>query len=134
MKILNLLILTIGISLTATAQTEDKVCNQIAIAKPDKKATCSDDIEKILSEKLPSSFTQKSEHDGNFKLIVDCNGVVDMVIFKQGNLTSAEQKYFLTQINKLKTWTSAEFEGKTVTTYVYIRVEIKNRQLTYKLY
>ena len=46
----------------------------------------------VLSESLPTSFSKDKKFESTFKLIVDCNGRIDMVIYKKGNLSESQQK------------------------------------------
>jgi hypothetical protein len=133
-KKINILILFLSLSMIGFSQTEDKKCGQLPHVNPTIKAVCSNDVQSILSENLPVSFKKDSKHESTFKMIIDCFGRIDMVIYKNGNLTKAEQKHFLLQINKLKDWTSGQVDGKDVKTTVYITVDVVNRTVIYKVY
>ena len=101
---------------------------------PTVKAKCSNDIQSILNENLPASLSKEKTYTSSFKLLVDCNGSIDMVIYKKGDLSETQQKYFLTQLNKLNDWTAGQVEGSDVSTTVYITIDINKRQLAYKIY
>jgi len=130
MKKLSLLLIFVSVSFLNFAQ--DKPCGQLPVVNPQVKAVCHSDIKTILTKDLPETFTKKSKHHGTFKLIVDCNGEINMVISKKGNLTPEEEKYFLVQINDLRDWTPAKVKGGDVSSTVYFTVDINNRVLTFK--
>jgi len=113
---------------------QDKPCGQLPVIKPTEKAVCSNDVSKILNEDVPESFKLKETYKASFKIILDCNGVIDFVVYKKGNLNTQQQKYFLTQINKLKNWKVAKQDGKEVSSVIYIEIEVKSRKVAYKFY
>ena len=132
MKKINIFILFLTISFVTFSQDEIKPCGQLPQINPTVKAKCSNDIQAILSESLPSSFSKDKNYESTFKLIVDCNGRIDMVIYKKGNLSESQQKYFLTQLNKLKDWTSGQKDGTDVSTTVYFTIDIVKRSVTFE--
>ena len=83
---------------------------------------------------MPASFSKAKSYESTFKLIVDCNGRIDMVIYKKGNLTESQQKYFLTQFNKLKDWSAGQVDAKGVSTTVYFTIDVVKRELSFKQY
>lgn len=134
MKKLNILLLFFSLSLISFSQEDIKPCGQLPHINPTVKAKCSNDIKVVLSEKLPTSFSKDSKYESTFKLIVDCNGRIDMVIYKKGNLSESQQKYFLLQLNKLIDWTAGQVDGKDVSTTVYFTIEVVKRQISFKQY
>lgn len=128
------IITAILISNFAFSQEDIKPCGQLPQVNPTVKAVCENDIQKTLSTGLPSIFKEKAKYESTFKLIVDCNGRIDMVIYKNGNLSSAQQKHFLVLINELKDWQAGQVNKNTVSTTVYFTIDIDNRKLVYKQY
>tara|TARA_B100000809_G_C15020914_1_gene488405 strand:- start:285 stop:689 length:405 start_codon:yes stop_codon:yes gene_type:complete len=134
MKKLNVFVLFLILSIVSFSQESIKPCGQIPQINPTVKAKCLNDINEVLSESLPESFSKDKKYESTFKLIVDCNGRIDMVIYKRGNLSESQQKYFLTQLNELKDWTSAQHNGTDVSTAVYFTIDLAERQITFKRY
>jgi hypothetical protein len=134
MKKINIFILFLSLSIVGFSQENIKPCGQLPQVNPTVKAKCSNDVQVILSESLPSSFSKDKNYESTFKLIVDCNGRIDMVIYKKGNLSESQQKYFLTQLNKLKDWTSGQQDGIDVSTTVYFTIDVENKELIFKRY
>lgn len=133
-KKINIFILFLSLSVMGMSQTEDNKCGQLPHVNPTVKPVCSDDIKAILSDNLPSAFKKDGKYESSFKMIVDCNGVIESVIYKKGNLSDIQQKHFLAQIKKLKDWTAGQVEGRDVKTTVYITVDVVNRLLSYKVF
>lgn len=132
---INLFILFIGLATIGFSQSEDiKPCGQLPYATPTVKAKCENDMQKILSANLPATFKKDKSYNSSFKLIIDCNGRIDMVIYKKGNFTEAQQKHFLTLINTLKDWKAGQVDGKDVSTTVYITIDVNNRLVDVKQY
>lgn len=134
MKKINFLLLFLGLTIISFSQDTYKKCGQLPHLNPTVKAKCSNDIQKILAEALPASFVKGKTYTSSFKLIIDCNGIIDMVIYKKGDLSTEQQKYFLTQINKLKDWSAGQLNGKDVSTTIYMAIDVSNRQMSYKLF
>ena len=134
MKKLNIIIIFLSLSLVSFSQDDIKPCGQLPHVNPTVKAKCSNDIQTVLTESLPASFSKAKSYESTFKLIVDCNGRIDMVIYKKGNLTESQQKYFLTQFNKLKDWSAGQVEAKDVSTTVYFTIDVVKRELSFKQY
>lgn len=128
------IIVAVFISSVAFSQDEIKPCGQLPQVNPTVKAICENDINGILSEGLPASFKLKESYKSTFKLLIDCNGRIDMVIYKNGTLNSAQQKHFLVLLNKLKDWKSGQLNEVDVTTSVYFTIDIENRELEIKQY
>jgi len=116
------------------SQDDIKPCGQLPYAVPTVKAVCENDIQKILSDSLPTLFKEKGKYESTFKLLVDCNGRIDMVIYKNGNLDTEQQKHFLLLFNDLKDWKAGQVKEVDVSTTVYFTVNIVNRQLEFKQY
>jgi len=128
------IVAAILISSIGFSQDEIKPCGQLPQANPSVKAVCENNIQSILSSDLPSLFKEKAKYESTFKLLVDCNGRIDMVIYKNGNLDSAQQKHFLGLINELKDWKAGQSNKVDVTTTVYFTIDIDNRIVEYKQY
>jgi len=122
------------ISSITFSQNEIKPCGKLPHVNPTVKPICENDIQNVLSENLPSSFKEKVKYESTFKLLIDCNGRIDMVIYKRGNLTTTQQKHFLGLINTLKDWKAGQSNKVDVTTTVYFTIDVDNRQLVYKQY
>jgi hypothetical protein len=122
------------ISSFSFSQKEIKPCGQLPQVNPTVKPICENNIQNILSTGLPSIFKEKAKYESTFKLLIDCNGRIDMVIYKNGNLDTAQQKHFLGLINKLKDWKAGQVNEVDVTTTVYFTIDIDNRKLVYKQY
>lgn len=134
MKKINTFLLFISLSIISFSQDEIKPCGQLPQVNPTIKAICSNDIQSVLSEDLPASFAKDKSYQSTFKLIVDCNGRIDMVIYKKGNLSEAQQVFFLNQLNKLKDWSAGQMEGKDVSTTVYFTIDVEKREIIFKQY
>ena len=134
MKKITTLILFLSLSILSFSQDDIKPCGQLPHVNPTVKAKCTNEIDAILAESLPSSFSKDKNYESTFKLIVDCNGRIDMVIYKKGNLSESQQKYFLTQLNKLKDWSAGQVEGRDVSTTVYFTIDVKKREIVFKQY
>lgn len=132
-KSISIIALLLVSSLTFS-QEEIKPCGQLPFANPTVKPICENNIQNVLSEGLPSIFKEKATYESTFKLLIDCNGRIDMVIYKNGNLDTAQQKHFLSLINKLKDWKAGQMNEVDVTTTVYFTIDIDNRKLVYKQY
>ncbi len=129
-----LFILFISIFLVSTSFSQDRQCGQLPVIKPSEKAVCNNDVAKILNENLPEVFKKDQSYQSSFKIILDCNGIIDFVVYKKGNLNTEQQKYFLTQINKLKDWKVAKQNDRYVSSVLYITIDVNNRKAEYKFY
>jgi len=116
------------------SQADIKPCGQLPNINPTVKPICENNIQKVLSSSLPLLFKEKSKYESTFKLLIDCNGRIDMVIYKNGNLDTSQQKYFLGLINTLKDWKAGQSNKVDVSTSVYFTIDIDDRQLVYKQY
>lgn len=134
MKKFKLLLLIVVIGTTTFAQDDIKECGQLPHLNPTFKAICSTDIEKVLSADLSSSFLKEKLYTATFKLIIDCNGRIDMVIYKKGNLSAEQQKHFLYKLNDLKDWQAGKIDGSDVSTTVYFLIDISKKTVTFKQY
>ena len=132
MKFLNILLIFF-ISGALYAQN-DKPCGQLPVLKPDVKAVCHEDVQNILSHELPSIFKKKESYKASFKIILDCNGSIDMVIYKDGNLNTEQQIHFLNKINQLKKWTPAKENNNEVTSTIFLTININKGEVEYKFY
>lgn len=133
-KGIKVLLVFLSLTMVGFSQEDIKPCGQLPHVNPTVKTKCLSDVKSILSNGLPSSFNKEKSYQSSFKLIIDCNGRIDMVIYKKGNFSEAQQKHFLTQINKLKDWSAGQVDGKDVSTTVYITIDVNKRVVTYKLY
>ena len=122
------------ISSFSFSQKEIKPCGQLPQVNPTVKPICENNIQNILSTGLPSIFKEKAKYESTFKLLIDCNGRIDMVIYKNGNLSAAQQKHFLVLINELKDWKAGQQNKTDVTTTVYFTIDIDDRKVEYKQY
>jgi len=134
LKKLNILMLFMGLSMLSFSQDEIKPCGQLPTVNPTLKPKCNNDMQKVFSQNLPSSFNKEKSYNSSFKLIVDCNGRIDMVIYKKGNFSESQQKHFLTLINTLKDWNAGQVDGKDVSTTVYITIDVNKRVVSFKVY
>ena len=116
------------------SQDDIKPCGQLPHVNPTVKPICENDIQKVLSDSLPLIFKEKAKYESTFKLLIDCNGRIDMVIYKNGNLNTEQQKHFLLLLNDLKDWKAGQVNDVDVSTTVYFTIDIINRQLEFKQY
>lgn len=130
------IILPLTLALTASFSfgQDLKPCGQLPVINPTEKAICNNNVAEILNENIPESFKKGESYHASFKIILDCNGIIDFVVYKKGNLTTEQQKYFLTQINKLKDWKVAKNKGVEVSSNIYITIDVENRKATYQFY
>ncbi len=122
------------ISIVSFSQDEIKPCGQLSNDNPTVKPVCETNIENVLTDNLPLIFKEKAKYKSTFKLLIDCNGRIDMVIYKNGNLDTAQQKHFLLLINKLRGWKAGQVNEVDVSTTVYLTIDIDDRQLKVKQY
>ena len=132
-KIISIIAIVLMSSLSI-AQDEIKPCGQLPHVNPTVKAICESSIKEVLSDSLSPIFKEKSKYESTYKLLIDCNGRVDMVIYKNGNLSSEQQKYFLLKLNELRDWKACQVNKVDVSTTVYFTIDIINRQLEFKQY
>jgi len=129
-----LLTLFITFLLVSISFAQDRQCGQLPVIKPTEKAICNNDVSSILNENLPVIFKKTETYHSSFKIILDCNGLIEFVVYKKGNLNTEQQKYFLTQINKLKDWKVAKQDGNHVSSVLFITIDVKKRKVEYKFY
>lgn len=132
MKKIVFILLTVVISTVGFSQ--DRQCGQLPVIKPTEKAVCNNDVSKILNENMPEVFKKDEAYHSSFKIILDCNGLIEFVVYKKGNLNTEQQKYFLTQINKLKDWQVAKDNGKYVSSVLFITIDVNKRVADFKFY
>jgi hypothetical protein len=124
----------IAVFLISFSYAQDRQCGQLPVIKPTEKAVCNNDVSLILNENLPEVFKKNETYHSSFKIILDCNGLIEFVVYKKGNLNTEQQKYFLTQINKLKDWKVAKQNGNYVSSVLFITIDVKKRKAEYKFY
>lgn len=129
-----LLTLFITVLLVSTSFAQDRQCGQLPVIKPTEKAVCNNDVSSILNDNIPVIFKKTETYHSSFKIILDCNGLIEFVVYKKGNLNTEQQKYFLTQINKLKDWKVAKQNGNYVSSVLFITIDVKKRKAEYKFY
>ncbi len=134
-KLFLFVVIFLGLNGFSQAETEkEKPCNQIPVAKPSEKATYKGDLEKDFAKQLPDSFKKAENVSGTFKFIVDCNGHIETIIFKNGNFSNEQQAYFQKKISELNNWTAGKLNDKNVSTYVYLTIDLNKGVLTVKVY
>lgn len=111
---------------------DEKPCNQIPKGSPDVKV----EMPNWLSDSLTVYFIKENlEIDGNgqahLKLIVDCHGMVQHVIFQKSGFGQAEEKVIEQFLLKLQL-TPAEVKGKKVTSNVFLHIVVEDGRVLAK--
>lgn len=126
------LLLIVAITLTTVGFGQPQkveTCTGLPIANPSVKASISvaevaQKFESSVSEKL-----KKGTHSAVFKVLVDCNGKVAEVIYQRGTFTGVDQEEYKTKISDL-IWKPALQKTKTVSSFVFLSIEIVNGKFT----
>jgi hypothetical protein len=116
--------------LGANAQEKNK-CSQLPFAVVDVKPELKSDLAKNIENGHPVSFGDKEEHKGTFKVVVDCNGSVQSVMYRDGNYSKQEEVYMFSQLKGTE-WKPAILKEKEVSATVFVTVTTKelNSEIT----
>lgn len=109
--------------LSGTGFSQDKKkCGQLPYAVVDTKPVLLSDMAKTIKETHPVSFADKTEHTGTYKVVVDCNGDVSSVMYREGNYTEQEEVWMFAQL-KSADWKAGIKDEKEVSSTVFVAVK-----------
>ena len=114
------------------AQSDTTRCNELPLARPEVKATCTTNLSDYFQKIMPSNL-EKGEYLATFKLTIDCHGAVTSVKFQNGSVTEENQTDFSKNLQTTM-WKPALDKGKNVTSIVFIQLNFTNGQCTVTLY
>lgn len=116
-------ILFLMLSLSGAGFSQDKnKCSQLPFADVDTKPELLSDLAKTIKETHPVSFADKTEHTGTYKVVVDCNGDVSSVMYREGNYTEQEEVWMFAQL-KSADWKAGIKDEKEVSSTVFVTVK-----------
>lgn len=128
-----ILILIFGVIFSsAHAQSDTTQCNELPLARPDVKATCTTNLMDYFQKNIPANL-EKGEYQVIYKLSIDCHGTVTSVKFQNGSVTEENQNEFAKNLQS-HNWKPALDKGKNVTSIVFIQLSFTNGQCEVMVY
>jgi hypothetical protein len=117
-------ILLIAAAASGFSQTKNK-CTQLPFATVDEIAVMKSDLKKEIVNTHPVSFADDKEHTGTYKVVIDCNGKVNSVMYKSGNFNEQERVWMDVQIKGTE-WKAAVLDKKDVSSTIFLTVTSLN--------
>jgi len=128
MKKYLLVMLGLLFNIFVSAQENEKWCNELPHARPEKAAIFSGDVTAYFANQLLPEH-KKGNHSAVFKLVVNCKGEAENIVYQDGSLLDKDKGYFADLI-KAMVWKPAfNKSGKEISSIVFITIKIANGTL-----